>query len=557
MAVQIQVRRGSTAEHSTFTGAVGEITMDTTKNVVVVHNGSIVGGFPLALASGSAITAASLLVNNNLNISTGNAYQINGVSVLNATTLGSGVTASSLTSVGTLASLAVSGDTTIGAEVLRSDNTTYVRISGGNSAGTGANVICFGGSHGSVPGQMNLSATGAGNMIYTIGSGVYSWTAGTPNAERMRIDASGNVGIGVTPSAWGSSEAMEFGNAFAYGKRGLTVNAYFDSGSAWKYVTTGASALYQPNAGAHVWFTAPSGTAGNTITFTQAMTLDASGRLLVGETADKTQETVRVARSAQNSILLDNSGKTNGGFFGVFDDASILSVSRNPSTGTFYSISKYAAEIALNGSSSDSYIAFGTATAANTATTERARITADGYVLVGKTVIDDTVAGVELNPFGEISCTRGASTDATINLRVYSTSVAAYRFYVGMGGTVYATNTTISAISDGRLKENVRDIDRGLADVLNLRPVTFDWKENKGTGKKDARGFIAQEFEQVFPDLVDEWADPAPEGEQPYRSIRQDLVPVLVKAIQEQQAMLQDAMARIESLEARLDALEN
>jgi len=113
MAVQIQLRRGTTAEHSSFTGVIGEITMDTTKNVVVVHNGSLLGGFPLALASGSAITAASLLVNNNLNISSGNAYQINGTSVLNATTLGSGVLASSLTSVGTLSSLTVSGNTSL------------------------------------------------------------------------------------------------------------------------------------------------------------------------------------------------------------------------------------------------------------------------------------------------------------------------------------------------------------------------------------------------------------------------------------------------------------
>jgi len=48
MSKQIQRRRGSSAEHTTFTGAMGEITIDTTKNTVVVHNGTQAGGYPLA-----------------------------------------------------------------------------------------------------------------------------------------------------------------------------------------------------------------------------------------------------------------------------------------------------------------------------------------------------------------------------------------------------------------------------------------------------------------------------------------------------------------------------
>jgi len=51
MAQQVQLRRGSTAEHSTFTGAVGEITVDTTKDTVVVHDGALAGGYPLAKES--------------------------------------------------------------------------------------------------------------------------------------------------------------------------------------------------------------------------------------------------------------------------------------------------------------------------------------------------------------------------------------------------------------------------------------------------------------------------------------------------------------------------
>lgn len=59
MSRQIQFRRGTTAEHSAFTGAVGEVTVDTTKDTVVVHDGSTVGGFPLLRES--AYTAADVL----------------------------------------------------------------------------------------------------------------------------------------------------------------------------------------------------------------------------------------------------------------------------------------------------------------------------------------------------------------------------------------------------------------------------------------------------------------------------------------------------------------
>ena len=51
MAIQIQLRSGTTTEHNTFTGAVGEVTVDTTKDTLVVHDGVTVGGTPLARVS--------------------------------------------------------------------------------------------------------------------------------------------------------------------------------------------------------------------------------------------------------------------------------------------------------------------------------------------------------------------------------------------------------------------------------------------------------------------------------------------------------------------------
>lgn len=55
MAKQVQFRRGTTSEHATFTGAVGEVTVDTTKDTLVVHDGALAGGYPLARATGDQL----------------------------------------------------------------------------------------------------------------------------------------------------------------------------------------------------------------------------------------------------------------------------------------------------------------------------------------------------------------------------------------------------------------------------------------------------------------------------------------------------------------------
>lgn len=185
---------------------------------------------------------------------------------------------------------------------------------------------------------------------------------------------------------------------------------------------------------------------------------------------------------------------------------------------------------------------------------ERMRLDASGNFLVGKTTAGESTGGNGTTIFtgvnAEVAVNAAGSTSGTTGLALYSSGAAAFRFYVNMAGTVFATSTTISAISDQRLKENIRDLDVGLNAVLSLKPRVYDWKEGKGKDIKGDRGFIAQEFEQVFPDLIDEWKDPAAEGESPYKSVRPDLIPVLVKAIQEQQALITSLTARVAALEA-------
>lgn len=194
----------------------------------------------------------------------------------------------------------------------------------------------------------------------------------------------------------------------------------------------------------------------------------------------------------------------------------------------------------------------------STNTTERARIDSSGNLLVGTGDNGQTTgvgikslptAGGSTTPlFSVVTAGLGTGSDS---LAVYSTGASAYRFRLRNDGQIFATSTTISAISDQRFKENIRDLDVGISEILSLKPRTFDWKYGKGKNIKNDRGFIAQEFEQVFPDLIDEWKDPSSEGEEPYKSVRQDLIPVLVKAIQEQQQMIETLQDKVAALEAK------
>lgn len=60
MAIQIQLRSGTATEHNTFTGAVGEVTVDTTNKTLRVHDGSTVGGIRLATITGGLVPSAQL-----------------------------------------------------------------------------------------------------------------------------------------------------------------------------------------------------------------------------------------------------------------------------------------------------------------------------------------------------------------------------------------------------------------------------------------------------------------------------------------------------------------
>ena len=175
-------------------------------------------------------------------------------------------------------------------------------------------------------------------------------TNGTTTA--VTIDTSQNVGVGVTPSTWSTGHAMEFGavgNAL-WGYSGnivLSQNTAGYSGS-FLYATTAAATRYQQNAGSHLWYNAPSGTAGNAITFTQAMTLDASGFLFLNRTfaVANTFLSIDANLTSQNGASFRDTGTTYG-------TNSTYIIFTNSSNGVAGSIQHTAASVVVYGTVSD------------------------------------------------------------------------------------------------------------------------------------------------------------------------------------------------------------
>lgn len=156
-------------------------------------------------------------------------------------------------------------------------------------------------------GSVTLSGGTANGVAYLNGSKVLTTGSG------LVFDGN-NLGLGVTPSAWSGYFALDI-NTRGLGLGGgndsaaITTNAYYNVG--WKYKGTSAYAVtsYQQYNGAHSWYNAPSGTAGNAISFTQAMTLDASGNLLVGITG-VTGSKMQVAADSGNIVYFRNTAGT-------------------------------------------------------------------------------------------------------------------------------------------------------------------------------------------------------------------------------------------------------
>ena len=227
--------------------------------------------------------------------------------------------------------------------LLQTDGTTRLTISDAGNLGLGVTPSAWGspfiafqvGTGGAALSgrtdgqQVNLSTNwrfGSGTNLYIANghasryaqeSGLHAWytapsgTAGNAITftQAMTLDASGNLGLGVTPSANDYTGVAQFkwvGHCLTprtASNFALSMNAYHNGGG-WKYGDTAAASAYIQASGAHQWFNAPSGTAGNAISFTQAMTLDASGNLSIGVTTSSAR--LHLAKTGGVALRLDD-----------------------------------------------------------------------------------------------------------------------------------------------------------------------------------------------------------------------------------------------------------
>jgi hypothetical protein len=255
-------------------------------------------------------------------------------------------------------------------------------------------------------GSQTFSGGTANGVLYLNGS------KAATSGSALVFDGS-NLGLGVTPSAWGTLSVIQVKNASIGGvtnEAHYSGNCYYQSG--WKYISNGYAARYSQNdvaGGAHAWFTAASGTAGNAITFTQAMTLDASGNLNIGNTSINS-----------NFRLNLTSPSGNGGVvFVPASDGATVPVLRMLNA----ALSTNVAEIGT---------ASGTALYFSTGGTERMRLDASGNLGVGTTSPDSiiTFAG---NITSKGSDSYGIGTNGGNNhFNVFATGASgAVRFWTG------------------------------------------------------------------------------------------------------------------------------
>ena len=384
----------------------------------------------------------------------------------------------------------------------------------------------------------------------------------TNNSNRLTVDNIGNVGIGTTSAQGklvvsnGGANGIEFFPDTDSGANS-TINSYNRSSSAFSALTV--------NAAQHIFLTASS----------EAARIDSSKRLLVGTTTARSN----FYGSAATSLQVEGTDYANSGLSLVANNSSnasfgpqlILGRSRGPSvsSNTVVQSDDTLGILTFHGNDGTNFVegasisalvdgtpgandlptrlVFSTnAGSPDTSPTERMRVSRDGFTTVhSESTGRFAVKNVGTNAAdAAIYLAKGAAT---------ITSSGTTCFVVRQDGDVENTNNSYGALSDVKLKENIVDANSQWSDLKALQVRNYNFKAETGHNTHTQIGVIAQEAELVSPGLVSESPDRDEEGNDLGTTTKSVNYSVLyMKAVK----ALQEAMERIETLEAKVAALE-
>jgi hypothetical protein len=389
--------------------------------------------------------------------------------------------------------------------------------------------------------------TGTASDVYSLNadsSTAYLYN-NTSSSILMAWHEGGNVGVNVTPSTWwNNSTAIQLPQFASLshqnnGSLNLMSFALETSSDTFTHADTGTFPLrynQNPNNGTHTWFTAPVGTVGGTINFTSSMSLTTAGNLGVG-------------RTPSSGYRVDIQG--NGGFRILDNDALRSILLFPPTSGTAAIVESTSANgLNLNASNASGNISLliGGSQAVKITSGRRMLLATDtdtGAVInVSGSYMGYPVSIEAQSGGGQLALTRGGAvgefymggtTGGTTELYVRSGGSGGVRLDAGTTGWVSA--------SDIRLKDIEKPIENAVQSLQGLQTIYYSWKASQD--KKLHLGLIAQEVEAVFPEIVSESSIDEMKGVN-----YMGLIPVLIKAIQEQKT-------QIEELKSRVDQLEN
>jgi hypothetical protein len=427
----------------------------------------------------------------------------------------------------------------------------------------------------------------------------------TNNAQRLRITSSGNVGIGVADPA----EKLQVNGNLMVGDS-ATVGSFLDiigAGASQDFGIRFGSEDNRDNKASILGTTTTPSLRFFTNGANERMRIDSSGRLLVGGTTTPDTNGISIETSASSGGLSIISPTTGRGdiFFGDTADLNIgqIRYAHSDNSMTFrtnaadrvvidssgrvgigttnpqgdLTVSNAAAEgiefYAASGGNINStqhynrssavYVTNKTIAADHqwfNGASEKMRIESDGDVGIGT-----SSPSAKLHVYTGTNTTEGAA-----HLRFESAGYAAMHYldgtayYIGQnsayrslriyssaetaGVNLAAGGTSWGTFSDERLKENIQDIGSVTDRIKDIRCVSFNRSDIEDS--KETIGFIAQDFVGKFDQVLDKTKLKDGDDEEYYSIKYTETIPVLLKAIQEQQTI-------IESLQARITALES